>query len=144
MSEVKVAQSCPTLSDPVDNTVHGILQARILEWIAVPFSRGSPKPGIEPRSLHCRQILYQLSHQGSPRILEWEAILSPADLPDPGNKTGSPTLQADSLPAQPQGKSIQCGKERNNALSCISCQCVHVVWTSLHGPMMASIQGFQR
>ena len=33
------------------NTVHGILQARILEWVAFPFSRGSPNPGTEPRSL---------------------------------------------------------------------------------------------
>ena len=38
---VKVAQSCPTLWDPMDYTVHGILQARILEWVAFPFSRGS-------------------------------------------------------------------------------------------------------
>ena len=38
---VKVAQSCPTLCNPVDYTVHGILQARILEWVAFPFSRGS-------------------------------------------------------------------------------------------------------
>ena len=35
---------CPTLCDPVDYTVHGILQARILEWVAFPFSRGSSKP----------------------------------------------------------------------------------------------------
>ena len=39
--EVKVAQSCPTLRDPMDYTVHGILQAKILEWVAFPFSRGS-------------------------------------------------------------------------------------------------------
>ena len=39
--EVKVAQSCPTLCDPMDYTVHGILQARILDWVAFPFSRGS-------------------------------------------------------------------------------------------------------
>ena len=44
-----VAQSCPTLCDPMDcdppgSSVHGILQARILEWLAVPFSRGSPWP----------------------------------------------------------------------------------------------------
>ena len=38
---MKVAQLCPTLWDPVDYTVHGILQARILEWVAIPFSRGS-------------------------------------------------------------------------------------------------------
>ena len=41
---VKFAQSCPTLCDPMDYSVHGILQARILEWVAVPFSRGSSRP----------------------------------------------------------------------------------------------------
>ena len=39
--KVKVTQSCLTLFDHVDHTVHGILQARILEWVAFPFSRGS-------------------------------------------------------------------------------------------------------
>ena len=44
--EGEVAQSCPTLCDPVDRnllgfSVHGILQARILEWTAISFSRGS-------------------------------------------------------------------------------------------------------
>ena len=43
-SEVKVAQSCPILCNPMDYTVHGILQARILEWAAFPFSRGSSQP----------------------------------------------------------------------------------------------------
>ena len=43
-SEVKVAQLCLTLCDPMDSTVHGILQARILEWVAIPFSRGSSQP----------------------------------------------------------------------------------------------------
>ena len=42
--KVKVAQSCPTLYNPMDYTVHGILQARILEWVAFPFSRGSSQP----------------------------------------------------------------------------------------------------
>ena len=42
--DVKVAQLCPTLHDPIDYTVHGILQARILEWVAFPFSRGSSQP----------------------------------------------------------------------------------------------------
>ena len=40
----RVAQSCFTLCDPMDYTVHGILQARILEWVAFPFSRGSSQP----------------------------------------------------------------------------------------------------
>ena len=59
---VEVAQLCPTLCDPMDCTVYGLLQARILEWVAFPFSKGSPKIGL-PR---CRRILYQLSHKGSP------------------------------------------------------------------------------
>ena len=42
--EVKVAQSCPTLCNPMDYIVHGILQTRILEWVAFPFSRGSSQP----------------------------------------------------------------------------------------------------
>ena len=42
--KVKVTQSCPTLVTPMDYTVHGILQARILEWVAFPSSRGSSQP----------------------------------------------------------------------------------------------------
>ena len=41
--KVKVAQLSLTLCDPMDYTVHGILQARILEWVAVPFSKESSK-----------------------------------------------------------------------------------------------------
>ena len=43
-SEVRVAQSCPALYEPMDCTAHGILQARTLEWGAFPFSRGSSQP----------------------------------------------------------------------------------------------------
>ena len=42
--KVKVTQSCPTLCDSMDYTVHGILRARILEWVSDPFSRGSSQP----------------------------------------------------------------------------------------------------
>ena len=42
--KVIVAQSCPTLCDLVDYAVHGILQVRILEWVAFPISRGSSQP----------------------------------------------------------------------------------------------------
>ena len=64
----EVAQSYPTLCDPVDcsppgSSVHGILQARILEWVAIP---------------------------------------SPGDLPDPGIKPTSPALQADALTSEPE------------------------------------------
>ena len=60
--------ACPTLCDPMAYTVHGILQARMLEWVAFP---------------------------------------SPEDLPNPGIESRSPTFQADSLPAEPQGKPRQ-------------------------------------
>ena len=43
-NKMKVTQSCPTLWDPMDCTAHAILQARILEWVAHPFSRGSSQP----------------------------------------------------------------------------------------------------
>ena len=42
--KVKVTQSCPTFCDAMDYTVHGILQARTLEWVAIPVSRGSSQP----------------------------------------------------------------------------------------------------
>ena len=65
-----VAQSCLTLCDPKacnppGSSAHGILPARVLEWVAIP---------------------------------------SPGDLPDPGIEPGSPALQADSLPSEPPGE----------------------------------------
>ena len=73
-NEVKVAQSCLTLCDPMDYTAHGILQARILEWVAFPFSRGSSQPRDWTQvSRIAGGFFYQLSHSGSPRILEWVA-----------------------------------------------------------------------
>ena len=44
-------------------SVHGILQAKILEWGAISSPGDLPDPGIKPRLLHCKQILYHLSHQ---------------------------------------------------------------------------------
>ena len=56
-----------------------------------------PNQGSNPGLPHCRRILYLLSHQGSPRTLEWVAYPF-SNLPDPGIKPGSPALQADALP----------------------------------------------
>ena len=78
--KTKVAESCPTLCAPMDYTVHGILQARILEWVAFP---------------------------------------SPGDLPNPGIKPRSPSLQADSLPAEPQGKPKNTRVDSLSLLQCI-------------------------
>ena len=65
-------QSCLTLCDTMDcsppgSSDHGILQARTLDWVAIPFSRGSFwTQGLNPGLPHCKRILYRLSHQGSP------------------------------------------------------------------------------
>ena len=70
--KVLVIQSCSTLCHPIncsppDSSVLGILQVRILEWVAIPFSRGFfPPRHRTPGLLHCGQILYSLSHQGNP------------------------------------------------------------------------------
>ena len=70
---ILVAQLCLILCNTMDysppgSSVHGILQARLLEWVAIPFSRGI---FLTQRSnlgiLHCRPILYQLNYQGSPK-----------------------------------------------------------------------------
>ena len=139
-----MAQLCPTLWDLMDCnltgfSVHGILQARILQWVAIPFSRGSsqhrnqtqvsfiagrfftvwttreaqlglysprnspgqntgvgncsllqgifPTQGSNPGLLHCRRILYQLSHKGSLRILEWVAYPFSREFFQPRNQT---------------------------------------------------------
>ena len=73
--KAKVTQSCLTLYDPTGYTVHGILQARILEWVAVPFLQEIfPTQGSNPGLLNCRRILYQLSHKGcKPNFyMHWE------------------------------------------------------------------------
>ena len=66
----EVAQSCPTLCDPIDyslpgSSVYGIFQARVLEWGALPSPEDLPDPGIKLGLLHCWQTLYHLSHQGT-------------------------------------------------------------------------------
>ena len=78
--KVKVAQPCLTFCDPMENAMHGILQARILEWAAFPFSRGSSQPR---------------------------------------DRTRSPALQVDSLPAEPQGKPKNTGVDSLSLLQLV-------------------------
>ena len=79
MTCVLCAQSCPTLCDPLDcspagSFIHGIFQARILEWVATSYSRGSFWPRDRTRvscnSCLGRQILLPLNHVGSPRNIK--------------------------------------------------------------------------
>ena len=50
--KLEVTQSCPALCDPMDYAVHGIIQTRILEWVAFPFSRGSSQPRDQTQVSH--------------------------------------------------------------------------------------------
>ena len=79
----KSLQSCLTLCNPMDHSppgssVHGILQTRILEWVAISLLQGIFRTqGWKAGLLHllrCRQILYHLSHQGSPGIVGAQQI----------------------------------------------------------------------
>ena len=66
--DVKVTQSCQTLCNLIDYTVHGILQARILEQVTFPLFSGSSQPGIEPGFPTWQVNSYLLSHKRSPHI----------------------------------------------------------------------------
>ena len=102
--KVKVTQSCLTLCDPMDYTVHGILQARILGVGSFSLLQGIfPIQESNWGLLYCRWILYQLSDKRSPRWSGWP-IPSSADLPDPGIELGYLALQVDSLPTSYQGR----------------------------------------
>ena len=76
------------------SSIHGIFQAGVLEWVAISFwlewlFQGIfPTQGSSPGLLNCRQILYQLSHQGSPRILELVAYPFFRGSYQPRNQTG--------------------------------------------------------
>ena len=64
---MKAAQSCPTVSSPTDCALHGILQARTLERVAIPFSRGSSQPRDQTQVFCIADTLFCLSQQGSPK-----------------------------------------------------------------------------
>ena len=77
----KLFQSCPTLCDPMDysspgSSVHGILQASILEQVSIPFSRASSQPRDQTHIFYIscigRQVLYHYSHLGSPNSVIYE------------------------------------------------------------------------
>ena len=68
--KVKVAQSCPSLCDPMDHTVHGILQVRVLDWVAFPFSRGSSQPKDQIQVSHIQVDSLPTEPRGKPKNTE--------------------------------------------------------------------------
>ena len=106
LGDVKVARSCPTLCDPMDYTVHGIHQARILYWVAFPFSRES----FQPRDWTQVSLIVGDSLPAEPpertKHLGWVAYPFSSGFPNPGIEPGSPALQANSLPTELSGNII--------------------------------------
>ena len=91
--------------DPTDYTVHGILQARILVWVAFLFSRGSSQPRDQTQvSCIAGRFFTSWATREAQEYCSGQPIPSPADLPDPGIKPGSPPLPADFLPTELSGK----------------------------------------
>ena len=85
---MKVAHLCLTNCDPMDHTVYGILQARILEWVAFLSPADLPHPGLKPRSLVLQADSLPAEPQGSPRIVEWVAYPFSSRSSWLGNQTG--------------------------------------------------------
>ena len=87
--KVKVVLSYLTLCDPMDYTVHGILQAKKTGADSLFLLQGIFfTQGLNPGLPYCRWILYQLSHKGSPRILECIAYPFSSGSSQPRNQTG--------------------------------------------------------
>ena len=82
---VKISQSCLALCKPMDYTVHGILQARILEWVDFPFSRGSSQPRNQTQVSH---IAGEFLTSWATRILEWVAYPFSSGSSWPRNHSG--------------------------------------------------------
>ena len=102
---VLVAQLCPTLCNPMDCSplgfsVHGILQARILEWVAMP-SGGSSQPKDQTQVFHIADGFFTIwATREAQEYWSGYPMPSPGALHNPGIEPGSPALQADSLPAE--------------------------------------------
>ena len=103
--KVKVTQLGPTLCNPMDYTVHGILQARILEWVAIPFSRGSSQLGIEPKSptLQSGSLSAEPPGKSKNTGVGSLSLLQRIFPTQESNEPGSPALQADFLPTELSG-----------------------------------------
>ena len=100
-----VSDSLRHQSSPPDSSVHGDSPGQNTGVGCHALFQGLfPTQKLNPGLLLCRLILYHLSHQGSPRILEWIANPYSRGSSWSRNRTGSPRLQTDSLPAELAGK----------------------------------------
>ena len=103
-------------SPPV-SSVHGILQAKILDWVAFPFPGHLPNPGIKSGSPPLQADSLLSEPPGKPKNTGVYPMPSPGDLPDSGIEPGSPALQVDSLLTELSGKP-----------KCVICSVAFLFW----------------
>ena len=110
-----LSQPCPKLCDPMDcsppgSSVHGLSQARMLEWVVLPFSMGSSQPRDQTRvSCISRWILYHLSRQGSPVMCNWGKFWTRH------KETQSPTATFEELGARAGRRASSCSQHHKRA-----------------------------
>ena len=124
--ESEVTQSCLTVCDPTDRSlqgtsVHGIFQARVLEWVVISFSRGlsQPRDWTQVSCIVGRFFISWATRESKntevdslsllqvwPRSLLTQELKWPRNWNDPGIKPETPALQADSLPTELSGHSV--------------------------------------
>ena len=132
--KVKVAQSCLPLYNALDYTVHGILQARILEWVAFPFSRGSYQPREWTLVSRMAGGFLPAEPQWKPKNTEVCSLsflpneANPGFLPDPGIKLGSLALQVDSLSTELRShfERYSISKPCFSSIQLLSCVCLYI------------------
>ena len=143
------AQSCPTLSDPMDcsppaSSVHGILQARILEWATISYSRGYSQPRIKPMSLASPALagrFFATAPAGKPKAAS-EHPTTPALVSFPGPPwltTIAPSFPtASSWPQLPMPTStlLPPASWLNKPLSISRGQCYHLLEHFLSGSIL--------
>ena len=123
-NQVKAAQSCPTLCDPMDysppgSSVHGILQAKTLEWVAIAFSRGSSQPRYWTQVPWIAGQFFTIwAIREAQEYWSGYPISSPVDLRDLGIELASPALQADSLPARRVWATVGDGEGQGSLACC--------------------------
>ena len=100
-------------SYPPGSSVHGILQTRILEWVAISSSRRSSRPRhLTQVSCIAGRFFIIWATREDRRILEWVAMPSPGDVPYPGTEPRSSALQMDSLLSEPPEKPFSSWKDQ--------------------------------
>ena len=125
----------PVDHSPPGSSVHGSSPGRILEWVAMPSSRGSsqPRDWTQVSRLAGGFFTIWASKEAQEYWSGWP-IPAPGDLPDPGIEPGSVALQADSLPTELPGKNcllLGC-KKKVKFLSVFAVSLGHCLWFASH------------